>query len=167
MWRRWFALMLVPGLLLATGCKGTGLGWIQSALAPGEKATFGFSFVVQPLANGDTTGGTAGFSGAYRDPQGMLVGGKVVEVAFKGTGVLKNTPPPAELSPAYQGCMLGIADYESQNPNVPGRGTVELLLCDRGNGPSSGDFVSVDVLSGPYMPYHNGGVAQGNITVNK
>ena len=79
----------------------------------------------------------------------------------------RQTPPPAQAPPGAQQCMQGLPDYESQNPNVPGRGTLLLTICDMGRGPSAGDFVLLQVQTGPYAGYSNGGFAQGNLTVKE
>jgi hypothetical protein len=141
------------------------MGWIPSRLVPGDKATFGFDVVTNYDA------GTSSFSGSYHDPQGMSVNGQIVSVDFKGTGVLKKGPPPAGApADAKGGCLLGMPTYESTNPNMPGSGQFELVVCDMdGNGLSASDMILLQVqpppVGGPYSGYQNGGSAQGNITV--
>ena len=161
MWRRWLRLGLLPALLLASGCQATGMGWIPSALVPTDKATFGFVF----------DGTTSTLSGSYHDPQGTTTMFGVVDVAFKGTGVMRpckaGDPACVNAPPAKGGCLLGELQYDSQNPKIPGSGFFFLLVCDAdGNGPSvNGDFVLLTVDTGPYTGYRNTGNPQGNITV--
>ena len=160
MWRRWLVLGLLPALLLASGCQATGMGWIPSALVPTDKATFGFVF----------DGTTSTLSGSYHDPQGQTASG-VVDVAFKGTGVLRpckaGDPACGHAPPTKGGCLAGELPYQSQNPKFPGDGLFFLLVCDLdGNGPGvDGDFVFLTVDTGPYTGYRNLGNPQGNITV--
>lgn len=141
------SLILTPAVLVLTGCQASGMGWLQSSAVPTEKATFGFVF--------DGTTGT--FSGSYHDPQGMVATG-VVEVDLKGTGVVREGPPGAGGAP----CLLGTPTYKSQNRQLPGSGTLDLLVCDLGEpGVGSGDFISIQVLTGPYAGYGNAGVLEG------
>src|SRR3954454_1043322 len=115
-------VVLLPFALLTSGCTATGMGWIPSALSPGDKATFGFSF----------DGTTSTFSGSYHDPQGMTLAGPA-DVAFKGTGKMKPCsadPRCPEVAPPAKGGCIGATDapYQSQNPKVPGSGTLILVL---------------------------------------
>ena len=161
MWRRVLVTGAVPAVLLLAGCTATGMGWIPSNDGV-DKATFGFTF--------DDT--TSTLSGSYHDPQGMTAAHGVVDVAFKGTGVIQ----PCKVSDAACGhapanikgaCAEGDPSYESQNPKLPGSGTLHLQVCDvDGNGAANpGDFISITVSTGPYTGYHNQGDPQGNITV--
>jgi hypothetical protein len=145
-------VVLLPFALLTSGCTATGMGWIPSQLSPGDKATFGFTF--------DDT--TSTFSGSYHDPQGMTVAG-VVDVAFKGTGKLNpcSADPRCQRTapPSKGGCLTGEPTYQSQNPKVPGSGTLLLIVCDGdSNGDvtlEGGDSILVQVDTGPYMGYTN------------
>jgi hypothetical protein len=162
MWRRWLLLGLLPALLLASGCQATGMGWIRSNDGV-DKATFGFVL----------DGTTSTLSGSYHDPHGTLETGQIVEVAFKGSGVVRPCkaadPACVKAPPAKGGCLAGEPQYESQNPKIPGSGMFFLLICDLdGNGASmegGGDVVLVTVDTGPYTGYRNTGNPQGNITV--
>jgi len=166
-WRRLGrrALLVVPFTLLAAGCTATGGGSIPSQLLTG-KATFGFTIDV-----GDTTTGTGTWSGSYHDPQGVTDAG-VVDVAFKGTGKAHpcNTDPLCvKLAPPTKGgCIASEAAYQSQNPKIPGSGTVFWFVCDMdadGQPDVDGtDTLFVQVDSGPYTGYTNSGNVQGNIT---
>jgi hypothetical protein len=144
-------------VVLSACTQATGMGWIPSSGVPTEKATFGFVF--------DGTTGT--LSGSFHDRHG-LIAGQIIEVAFKGTGVMKPKPPPPDLGD--YGCVWGTnLSYDSQNPNVPGSGTFVLVVCDFDHftQPSpTKDFIFITVDSGPYLGYHNEGLVQGgNITV--
>jgi hypothetical protein len=141
------------------------MGWIPSALVPTDKATFGFVFVFD--------GTTSTLSGSYHDPQGQTASG-VVDVAFKGTGVLrpcKAGDPACTKAPANAkgGCLAGVLPYQSQNPKLPGDGSFFLFVCDLdGNGASmDGDLIFLQVDTGPYAGYTNMGNPQGNITVKQ
>jgi hypothetical protein len=144
--RPWRLFLLAAGLLLATGCQATGMGWIPSAsLAdPTAKATFGFVY----------DGTTETFSGSYHD--------NALGVAFKGTGVIKAGPPPAGVN-AKGGCLMGEPSYESQNSSRPGGGLLLLVVCDLDR--AGNDFIYIQVETGPYAGYSNSGMPSGNITV--
>lgn len=171
----------IPALvILATGCQATGGGAIPSATVPGDKATFGFVFSASVTSED--------FSGSYHDPQGIALGG-VVDIAFRGSGGLqKCTPgvdPTCAKAPANAkgGCIGGLAvPYTSQNPNFPGTGTFDILLCDLdGTGGGGQDFMLISIdsgpcsvagvdacpLPGPYTGYGNTGTPSGNITVRQ
>ena len=159
---------VVPLLLLLTGCTASGMGWIPSNDVV-DKATFGFSF----------DAGTSTLSGSYHDPRGTLLAenggtGGIVDVAFKGTGVMHDctgaTDPACKSAPPSKGgCIGGVAQYTSQNPVLPGGGQVDLTLCDLdGNGVAGTgeeDFILIIVLDGPYTGYRNQGNPSGDITV--
>jgi hypothetical protein len=140
-------LLVLP--IVAVACQGTGMGWIPSATDPDGKATFGFVF--------DATTGLGSFSGSYHDGA----------VRFKGTGVLRSAPPPAGMK-MKGGCLLGEPAYESQNPAMPGAGTLTLWVCD-GDGElavTADDTILIIVGTGPYAGYSNMGSPSGNITVS-
>jgi hypothetical protein len=162
-WDRVAAIVLVPLALSVAGCTATGMGWMQSAVSPTDKATFGFSF----------DGTTQSFSGSYHDPQGMTDVNGVADVAFKGTGKVNpcGAEPRCQLAgPAIKGgCVFGEPEYQSQNPRLPGSGLVFLEFCDAdGDGSidvGGTDAVLVIVDTGPYAGYANSGTPHGNITV--
>ncbi len=175
---RLIALAVAPAALLVTGCTATGMGWTRGA--SGQKVTFGFSAAAQPGT--DASGqfldiGSASFSGSYHDPQGKTLKG-TVSVDLKGSGVVKKTSPPVGLSSINGPCLTGDAGYTSQNPRLRGKGTLRLTVCD-GDGnfvvkngasdvtiPLSGDYMQIDVATGPYAGYNNAGLVEGgNITV--
>jgi hypothetical protein len=169
MWRYWLAIGAVPMLVLAPGCQATGMGFIPSALVPGDKASFGFIF----------DGSTNTLSGSYHDPHGQVAAGQQVDVAFKGTGVMRQctTGDPAcvKAPPVGKGgaCLVGDPAYQSQNPAIPD--TLDpalqrffLLVCDlggTGNPQTDIDFIAIQVETGPYAGYANTGFPSGNITV--
>jgi hypothetical protein len=140
--------LLTVALLLA-GCRGTGGGWIPGRFD--EKASFGFNFQVIEVQDLPTR-----LAGSYDDGP----------VEFKGQGHLKRTAPPPRF-PATIPCISGEPTYQSQNPSKPGTGKLSLTMCDLGEpGASPGDFISVIVLTGPYMGYQNENfVAGGNLQV--
>lgn len=162
---------VVPLVLLLSGCTATGTGRLPSN-DPFQKATFGFSFQT-------TNGADASFSGSYHDPRGVLLDANgmslpgFVDVAFKGTGVMHTctgaTDPTCRSAPAAKGgCIGGTPEYTSQNPAIPGSGTLTLLLCDLdGSGASvdAADSVDIVVDTGPYAGYRNTGNPSGNLTV--
>ncbi len=177
--RRLLIAVLVPVLLWSTACSATGMGWIQSSNAPvdpnctdpttqfcTDKAVFGFKF----------DGTTSTLSGSYHDPQGSTDQFGVVDVAFKGTGVLnpcKAGDPLCVNAPADTkgGCLAGEPQYQSQNPKIRGGGDFFLLLCDLDGDGTAGtagtDFIFLTVDTGPYTGYRNLGNPQGNITVKQ
>jgi hypothetical protein len=157
--RRYWLVFGAVAMVLASGCQATGMGWIQSADLV-HKATFGFVF----------DGSTSTLSGSYHDPNGRIAG-LPVDVAFKGTGVVrpcKAGEPTCAKGPANAkgGCLLGVPSYTSQNPDIPGGGMFSLLVCDLdGTGGAGADFILISVDSGPYTGYSNSGTPSGNITV--
>lgn len=163
--RHVLAVALLPLAVLLAGCTATGGGSIPSN-DPTAKATFGFSFDA-PLDAPTST-----FSGSYHDPQGVVSLLGVVDVAFKGTGQLHKCTPSdplcATAPPAKGGCIAGEPSYQSQNPAIPGGGTVFLFLCDLDGGGVTGDgtdSIFLQVETGPYTGYTNSGNPSGNITV--
>jgi hypothetical protein len=159
--RRYWLVFGVVAMVLGSGCRATGMGWIQSTDLV-DKATFGFVF----------EGDTSTLSGSYHDPNGRTALG-TVDVAFKGTGVVrpcKAGDPPCAKAPATVkgGCVAGEPSYTSQNPNIPGDGLFFLLVCDldgTGGAGAGADFIFISVDTGPYAPYTNFGTPSGNITV--
>jgi hypothetical protein len=144
-------LLFAAALLATSACQATGMGWIPSASEtdPTAKATFGFVY----------DGASQTFSGSYHD--------KAMGVDLKGSGVLKESPPPAGVK-SKGGCLAGeLVPYESQNPDYPGDGTLTLFVCDiDGSGSfSKTDFLAILVTSGPFTDYVNFGDPSGNITV--
>jgi hypothetical protein len=159
MLRRWgwrlAVVTIAVGLCACT--QAAGMGWIPSSVAPTDKATFGFVL--------DAT--TSTLSGSYHDPNGKITSGMIVEVAFKGTGVMKPQPPPPDLGDF--GCVIGYPSYDSQNLTLPGSGTFTLLVCDLDHFTKpkpTQDILFIVVDTGPFQGYKNFGVVQGgNITV--
>jgi len=153
----WRLAVVTIAVGLSACNQATGMGWIASSMTPTDKATFGFVF--------DATTNT--LSGSYHDPNGKLTSGIIVEVAFKGTGVMKPKPPPPDL--VDFACVGGNPSYDSQNPALPGGGTFILLVCDPDQftkSKPSQDVLFIAVETGPFAGYQNFGVVQGgNITV--
>ena len=77
--------------------------------------------------------------------------------------------------------MIGSPSYESGDPANPGSGVLSLMVCDSANafgltaGAASanaqntdGDFVAIQVMSGPYATYSfTGSVVHGNVVVRQ
>ena len=170
--RRYWLVFGAVALVLGSGCQATGMGAIPSLLDPTDKATFGFVY----------DGTTMTFSGSYHDRQGQTAFG-VVDVAFKGTGVMrpcKGSDPLCAKAPALGekgGCLFGNPSYTSQNPKIPDLFPAEfqrltLLICDSdgtlgSNSPFPDDFIFISVDTGPYEGYTNAGTPSGNITVRR
>jgi len=168
------ALGTVAGVMLMTGCatKATGGGWIQSAVVPTEKATFGLSWDATDCRDPLAITCTVRFNGSYHDPFGTISDGTTVSVSLKGAGKLVRVGPTKPTimpnDPALNNCMHDpAAPYDSQDPSRPGSGTLELLLCDNGQGNNTvdmGDLIGIDVKTGPYAGYQNlKSVEGGNI----
>ena len=144
------------------------MGWIPSNDVV-DKATFGFNF----------DSNTNQLSGSYHDPRGELLlsnggTGAIVDVAFKGAGVLHkctaSDPACVSAPPSKGGCSVGEPEYTSQNPALPGSGLVFLLICDLdGNGVANPDLDSIflTVDTGPYTGYRNQGNPSGATSVKE
>jgi hypothetical protein len=168
--RRYALVFAAVAMVLGSGCQATGMGSILSLTFPTDKATFGFVL----------DGTTMTFSGSYHDPQGQTVFG-VVDVAFKGTGVLRPcragepTCAKAPVNGPKGGCLFGDLSYTSQNPHVPDIAPAELqrlslLVCDSDGefgsaSPFPDDFMFISANTGPYEGYSNAGTPSGSITV--
>jgi hypothetical protein len=89
-------------------------------------------------------------SGTYRD--------HATDVAFRIVGIEEEVE-------AIFGCIDVVLEYVSTNPARRGEGEVRLFACDRGEpGKLAGDEFSIQVLSGPYAGYTNGGeIRSGNL----
>ena len=157
--RHWLWAGLVPIALLLGACQqasgGGHLAPASGSTDPALQATFGFLFRTQP----DSPDGNGTLAGTYRDPG--------AHVHLRGTGAARPVAPPSG-SPAI-GCFSGTAAYQALDgvtSGVPGEasgGTLALLVCDYGPGPSS--WIDLTILDGPYAGYRNTGVAQGSITL--
>jgi hypothetical protein len=163
------ALGTVAGVMLITGCatKATGGGWIHSLTAT-EKATFGFSWDATDCANPLVTTCTVRFNGSYHDPA-ATINGATLDVRLKGAGklarVVGTRPPIIPDDPAISNCMYDPAAlYESQDPNRPGTGFLQLHVCDYEQGNRTvdlGDYIAISVDTGPYLGYQNFDFVQG------
>jgi hypothetical protein len=166
-------LLLV--LVFATGCtQATGMGWIQSAVPVDlsadtpQKATFGFAFY-RSTSDPDSPAFTGILRGSYRDPR--LADNPADDVDFKGEGEVRRpaTRPPGVPADVIA-CLTGSPTYQSQNPALPGTGTLLLTVCDRRDPVTQavivGDYVAISVITGPFKGYNNSGLVQGgNIMV--
>jgi hypothetical protein len=153
----------------------TGMGFYQSCDGNvADKATFGFSW----QSDGH-------FQGAYHDPAGATSVPDCRPVKLQGDGnvqsgvgtCLINGSPSTSVN-----FMTGLLRYTSQDPNVPDcvptpdggceENLLELTVCDTGHtdpvtGQRTGDFIMIDIVTGPFAPYHNEGFVEGgNITVH-
>ena len=136
--------VLAAGALVVgiTGCKATGGGFIQSATGA-DAAHFGF--VMQTNKQDNVVHGT------YRD------------------GYVKLRFDAGSVSMTFDPCAHWTVDYVSTSPDYPGSGTAQVVVCDNGEpGPSSGDNLSIQILTGPYAGYSNAGVLEGgNLQINQ
>jgi len=141
-------LLFAAALVAGTACQGTGMGWIPSAADPTQKATFGFVFYNEAGSDLWT------FSGSYHD--------KAAGVEFKGSGVMKASPPPPGMLTKGGMCVSGPAAFESP----AGPGEVDITVCDL-DGSGLEDFIQLTIMPlSPFFPYSNGGTPSGNITVS-
>jgi hypothetical protein len=173
-WSR-LAAVALPILVMSAACAdATGMGFYQSCDAnPTDKATFGFSW----QSDGH-------FQGAYHDPAGPTNIPTCRPVKLQGDGNVQTFVGVCPLDPPQTSTnlMIGTLRYTSQDPKVsdcvptPSGGCEENLLtltvCDTGHndpvtGKRVGDFIMIDIVSGPFAPYHNEGTVEGgNITVH-
>jgi hypothetical protein len=175
--RTWSGLAAVtlPILVMSAACAdATGMGFYQSCDANvADKATFGFSW----QSDGH-------FQGAYHDPAGSTNIPTCRPVKLKGDGNMGTFVGTCPVDPPQTSVnfMMGTLKYTSQDPNVPDcvptpfggceDNLLTLTVCDTGhNDPATGqrvgDFIMIDIISGPFAPYHNEGFVEGgNITVH-
>jgi hypothetical protein len=157
--------------LAVTGCAGkfTGGGKLPSAdLMPGHSASFGFTYAITE------TDGSGRLSGSYHDSY-VFPG---VKFSFKdlqfGVGPCSEVADAATcamfdmaLGVSSDECLVGQGSYVSTNPTFFPKVGGDLFIagCDRGEpGPSSGDSLFVDPITGPYASYVNSGfTTNGNL----
>jgi hypothetical protein len=156
------ALLLAASLILgACASSVSGMGYMRSAADPSALATFGFVFD----ASSDDPDRWR-FRGDYAD--------QAAGVQLRGVGVLLplTTPPPFPNAPPFNFCMEADLEY-----TVPGMMAdpldppwqLHLIACDTGepgSGPaaSAGDWIFIQVLTGPFATYVNQGpVLGGNL----
>lgn len=161
--RRIVTLAVLPLVaLLVAGCapKFTGGGTIPSSDGTGvDQANFSFNYDVT-----DPNSGAGRAHGVYHDNYAPGYNGGV---QFKFDGMLASATGPG--SPCVKDGVAGVANYVSQNPNYPGSGTVLVGACDDGQ-PSSTfpDAIVIEVITGPYADYGNGGfLTGGNLQAHK
>jgi hypothetical protein len=163
-------LSMVSLLAMSAACSATGMGFYQSCDGV-DKATFGFSW-----RSNDNH-----FQGSYHDI-GVMTGTSNLSancvatgVKFQGDGTLGQGSTGicgVDENGNQAHSMDGIINYTSQDPNVLGAGQFHLFVCDTGHTDSTGnrvgDFIAIEVLTGPFMGYTNAGtVLGGNITVHQ
>jgi hypothetical protein len=154
------AAMAVLAVFVLSGCylKLTGGGWMQSVNGV-DKATFSVNYDV---ARAQTAPGQCGFDfegahirGTYHD-HGTDVRFKIDDEDLSVIGCFDPNPENAE----NNNCAFFMTSYESQDPKLPGEGTVFVTACDHGE-PGDVDYLQIDVQSGPYAGYHNAGPVLG------
>jgi len=155
--RQLFSLGVVVASLALTGCalKFTGGGTVVSTDGT-NSASFGFTYKVT-----NTTTGAGQAQGAYHDsyaPSYPLGG-----VQLKFAGLLWGDTSTSDNCFYFGGRGIeGEVSYTSQNRNYPGSGTASLSACDDGEpGVASHDYISIEVDSGPYSGYGDGGSLTG------
>jgi hypothetical protein len=145
--------VIVPVLLFAAGCyeKLNGGGWMQSANGE-DKANFSISYNLTRFLESDQTDPSLiHLEGIYHD--------KGLDVRLKYEDVLQFADEP-DISEG-QDCVLFRTTYTSQDKDRPGTGTADVLACDLGEPGVEGDFLVIEVLSGPYAGYSNAGPILG------
>jgi hypothetical protein len=145
--------VIVPVLLFAAGCyeKLNGGGWMQSANGV-DKANFSISYNLTPYLESDQSDPSLiHLEGIYHD--------KGLDVRLKYEDVLDFVDDP-DVSEG-QDCVLFVTTYTSQDRDMPGTGEAGVLACDLGEPGVEGDFLVIEVLSGPYVGYSNGGPILG------
>jgi hypothetical protein len=136
--KRMLALAPVVGLVVlgVAGCTAKGGGYIGSATGA-DKATFGFTWQKTKTQNV--------LRGSWHD--GYVKFRLDRDLGIQGT---------------YPYCVGGPGHYVSTSRSNPGGGTLQLSICDEGEpGPTQGDTISINVTSGPYAGYSNGGTLEG------
>jgi hypothetical protein len=145
--------VIVPVLLFAAGCyeKLNGGGWMQSANLE-DKANFSISYNLTPYLESDQSDPSLiHLEGVYHD--------KGLDVRLKYEDVLDFADEPD--GPEGQDCVFFVTTYTSQDRDMPGTGEAAVLACDLGEPGVEGDGLVIEVLSGPYVGYQNGGPILG------
>jgi hypothetical protein len=140
--RKWATVAATIGAVaILSGCSAG--GWIPSAQRQASAPSGQAATQSGKATFGMTYDGNKGrFQGTYRDGS--------VQMGFNG------------YSSAGLSCAAtSLVQYRSTNPQIPGSGQVYVGFCDNG---SSGDNLSVEVISGPYNGYFNAGEVQGSVT---
>lgn len=140
-------LALAGALAGLTGCASTGGGTIPTNAGDRSgKANFGYTY--------DSSKDK--YQGTYKDGY----------VSMSFTGVDYQSVP---CNYGYESYVPStVLTYRSTNPKMPGSGTVQVQFCDYGEGTNgTGDYLSVNVLSGPFEGYSDAGTVQGNIQQKK
>jgi hypothetical protein len=145
--------VIVPVLLFAAGCyeKLNGGGWMQSRNLE-DKANFSISYNLTRFLESDQSDPSLiHLEGVYHD--------KGLDVRLKYGEVLDFVDEP-DVSEG-EDCVLFLTTYTSQDRDLPGTGEAEVLACDFGEPGVQGDFLSINILTGPYAGYQNGGFILG------
>jgi predicted small secreted protein len=150
-------LSILPLALLLSACTAKGYGKTYSMLSTKQKVSFSLY-----LKSTNVPGGQAEstLKGQYYDPKGMTVFGPR-EIKFEGIGKIKQK----DKGPRSQMCVAGAVQYASKNRYAPGKGNLNIMMCDNGDKKmGSGDSITVSVLDGPYTGYFlEGTLTDGNI----
>ena len=129
-----------------------GMAILASLAVAGCKYTGGGTF--------DGNSGKANFGFTYDSSKGKLAGTlHDGDVRFSFTG------PPAQTGEGV-GCVRFNGTYTSTNPRARGTGTLQVEVCDGGEGAgSSPDLLYVKITSGPFSGYEYSGpaITGGNI----
>jgi hypothetical protein len=145
--------VIVPVLLFAAGCyeKLNGGGWMESANGV-DKANFSISYnLTRYLESDQSDPSLIHLEGIYHD--------KGLDVRLKYEEVLDFVEEPDFSEDAD--CVLFLTTYTSQDRDMPGTGEADVLACDGGEPGVQGDFLSINIFSGPYAGYENDGFILG------
>lgn len=143
------ALLLLGMLVVTTGCKITGGGWIPSATGEG-KANIAYNVEIADEEPNEFVKGNL----VYHD---MAAG---VRVKCEVEGTCNGVAVGDEFEPI--GALL-TGTYTPQGKYEPGdEGTFAIWVADyHGSGPESGDWTEISLDGGKYDGYYNGGVLEG------
>jgi hypothetical protein len=145
--------VIVPVLLFAAGCyeKLNGGGWMHSANGV-DKANFSISYnLTRYLESDQSDPSLIHLEGIYHD--------KGLDVRLKYEEVLDFVEEPD--FPEDADCVLFLTTYTSQDRDMPGTGEADVLACDFGEPGVQGDFLGINIFSGPYAGYENDGFILG------
>jgi hypothetical protein len=147
--------VIVPVLLFAAGCyeKLNGGGWMESANGV-DKANFSISYNLTPYLESDQSDPSLiHLEGIYHD--------KGLDVRLKYEDVLDFADEP-DVSEG-EDCVLFLTTYTSQDSATrpDNTGEAEVLACDLGEPGVEGDFLLINILTGPYEGYSNAGPILG------
>ena len=161
------SLRLFPVLgsvLLATACSASGGGTLIP-LAPTGSCSAGASANAAATRQPQITLGFRASSPLTQPDQLVTFDGtfqdRCAGVTLSGAGTLHQRPAPPAGPASDAPCLVGTLPYGSNQAS----GTFDLIVCDLGTLVSlDGDFLEIDVQSGPYAGYSvQGIIEQGNL----